>query len=79
MRKFFSFLMGTVMGALVGATVALLLAPESGVELRGSMRQRFMALQEELGEAAASRKIELEKQLANLRQPKSTSVPLEES
>jgi len=79
MRKFFSFLMGTVMGALVGATVALLLAPESGVELRGSMRQRFMALQEELSEAAASRKIELEKQLANLRQPKSTSVPLEES
>jgi len=79
MRKFFSFLMGTVMGALVGATVALLLAPESGEELRGSMRQRFMALQEELGEAAASRKIELEKQLANLRQPKSTSVPLEES
>ena len=79
MRKFFSFLMGTVMGALVGATVALLLAPESGVELRGSMRQRFKAFQEELGEAAASRKIELEKQLANLRQPKSTSVPLEES
>lgn len=79
MRKFFSFLMGTVMGALVGATVALLLAPESGKELRGGIRQRFMALQEELGEAAASRKIELEKQLANLRQPKSTSVPLEES
>ena len=79
MRKFFSFLMGTVMGALVGATVALLLAPESGEEIRGSIRQRFMALQEELSEAAASRKIELEKQLANLRQPKSTSVPLEES
>ena len=79
MRKFFSFLMGTVMGALVGATVALLLAPESGEEIRGSIRQRFMSLQEELGEAAASRKIELEKQLANLRQPKSTSVPLEES
>jgi gas vesicle protein len=79
MRKFFSFLMGTVMGALVGVTVALLLAPESGEEIRGSIRQRFMALQEELSEAAASRKIELERQLANLRQPKSTSVPLEES
>ncbi len=79
MRKFFSFLMGTVMGALVGVTVALLLAPESGEEIRGSIRQRFMALQEELGKAADIRKIELEKQLANLRQPKSTSVPLEES
>lgn len=79
MRKFFSFLMGTVMGALVGATVALLLAPESGEELRESIRQRFESLQGEIQEAATTRKIELEKQLANLRQPKTTSVPLEES
>jgi gas vesicle protein len=79
MRKFFSFLIGTVMGALVGATVALLLAPESGEELRGSIRQRFENLQVEIQEAATNRRIELEKQLANLRQPKTTSVPLEES
>jgi gas vesicle protein len=79
MRKFFSFLMGTVMGALVGATVALLLAPESGEELRESIRQRFENLQGEIQEAAATRRVELEKQLANLRQPKTTSVPLEES
>lgn len=79
MRKFFSFLIGTVMGALVGVTVALLLAPESGEELRGSIRQRFENLQVEIQEAAANRRIELEKQLANLRQPKTTSVPLEES
>ena len=79
MRKFFSFLMGTVMGALVGATVALLLAPESGEELRVSIRQRFESLQGEIQEAATTRKVELEKQLANLRQPKTTSVPIEES
>jgi len=79
MRKFFGFLIGTVMGALVGVTVALLLAPESGEELRGTIRQRFESLQGELQEAASSRRVELEKQLANLRQPKTTSVPLEES
>jgi gas vesicle protein len=79
MRKFFGFLIGTVMGALVGATLALLLAPESGEELRGHIRQRFEALQTELGEAASSRRLELEEQLSNLRQPKTTSVPLEES
>lgn len=79
MRKFFSFLMGTVMGALVGATVALLLAPESGEELRVSIRQRFESLQGEIQEAATTRRVELEKQLANLRQPKTTSVPIEES
>jgi gas vesicle protein len=79
MRKFFSFLMGTVMGALVGATVALLLAPESGEELRVSIRQRFESLQGEIQEAATTRRVELEKQLANLRQPKTASVPLEDS
>jgi hypothetical protein len=79
MRKFFSFLMGTVMGALVGATVALLLTPESGEEFRGLIRQRFESLQGEIQEAAATRRIELEKQLADLRQPKTVSVPLEDS
>jgi len=79
MRKFLGFLFGTIMGALVGATLALLLAPESGEELRGQIRQRFDALQAELGEAASTRRLELEQQLSNLRQPKTTSVPLEES
>ena len=79
MRKFFSFLMGTVMGALVGATIALLLAPESGDELRGTIRQRFVTLKDEVSQAASSRKIELEDKLANLRQPKKTSFPLEDS
>jgi gas vesicle protein len=79
MRKFFSFLMGSVMGALVGATVALLLAPESGENLRGTIRQRFIALQDEVSQAASNRKMELEEKLANLRQPKKTSFPLEDS
>jgi len=78
MRKFFSFLMGVIMGGLVGATVALLLAPFSGETLRGQIRERIGSLQDELAEVAGTRRAELEKQLANLRQPKSTSVTLEE-
>lgn len=77
MRKFLSFLVGTVVGALVGATVALLLAPYSGETLRGQIRERFVVLQDQLEEAASERKIELEKHLANLRQSKA-GVPLEE-
>ena len=34
MRSFFSFLAGSVMGAAVGAAMALLLTPYSGEELR---------------------------------------------
>ena len=78
MRKFFSFMMGVLMGGLVGATVALLLAPFSGETLRAQIRERISTLQEELTEAAGTRRTELEKQLASLRQPKSTTVTLEE-
>ena len=78
MKKFLSFMSGVIMGGLVGATIALLLAPHSGETLRGQIRERLATLQDELTEAASTRRTELEKQLANLRQPKSTSVPLEE-
>ena len=78
MRKFLSFLSGAVMGALVGATVALLLAPFSGDELRGQLQQRINTLRDELSEAASSRKIELEKQLKTMRQS-SSSIPVEDA
>lgn len=71
MRKFLSFLGGTLMGALVGATVALLLTPSSGETLRTQIRERFLALQDELSKAAEDRKIELENYLTTLRQQKS--------
>ncbi len=77
MNKFLSFLTGVLMGGLVGATVALLLAPSSGETLRGQIRERVASFQEELEQAASERKIELEKHLANLKQSK-TGVPLEE-
>lgn len=78
MRKLFGFLTGAVMGGLVGATVALLLAPESGEELRGQLRNRFDAFQQELTDAASVRRVELEKQLASLRQPRG-SIAVEEA
>ncbi len=71
MRKFLSFLGGTLMGALVGATLALLLTPNSGETLRAQIRERFTALQDELSQAAAERRTELENYLANLRQANS--------
>ena len=76
MKKFFSFMVGTIMGALVGATVALLLAPSSGDTLRGQMRDRFASLQDELSQAAAERRVELENYLSTLRDPQ-TGIELE--
>ena len=41
MRKFFSFVAGIMSGSVVGATVAILMAPASGDELRGQARSRW--------------------------------------
>lgn len=69
MRRTMSFLSGSLMGALVGATLALLFAPSSGDELRAQMQARSDRIQSEVKAAAANRRAELEQQLATLRQP----------
>ena len=69
MKKFFGFLSGAVMGGLVGATVALLLAPSSGEKLRGQLQDRFGAFQDEIKRAMDDKRLELEGKLEELRQP----------
>lgn len=70
MKKIFGFLTGAVIGGLVGSALALLLTPSSGNELRSQLQERISHLQEELKEAAASRRADLEKQLETLRSPR---------
>lgn len=70
MRRFFSLLSGIFMGALVGATLAILLAPESGESLRAELRERASHFREDVMNAAAARRAELEEQLNALRAPK---------
>jgi gas vesicle protein len=48
MNKMLSFIAGSMCGAVVGATVALLLAPASGEEIRGEVVHRW---EEALNEA----------------------------
>ncbi len=67
MQKFLNFLVGALIGGFLGATLAILLAPSSGEELRLEMRERIQRLQDELRQAAAQRRAELEEQLAALR------------
>lgn len=69
MKRIASFLGGTVMGALVGATLAVLFAPQSGDALRGEIRNRANRFRDELQEAAQDRRAELEKQLEMMRRP----------
>ena len=69
MRKTISFFVGVVMGGLVGATVALLFAPESGSELRDQIRDRAESLTGEIRQAVGDRRIELQDRLETLRKP----------
>ena len=73
MNRLLSFLSGAVMGALVGVTVAILLAPSSGEELRLQMKSRAQQIQEDVKSAATERRTELEQQLETLRTPRQPS------
>ena len=71
MRGLMNFLSGMVIGALVGATLAILLAPSSGEDLRNQLQSRVDTIQTDVKQAAATRRAELEKQLGELRAPRS--------
>jgi gas vesicle protein len=69
MNRAISFLSGALMGALVGTTLALLLTPASGEELRTKMQEQAQRIQAEVKTASEKRRSELEEQLETLRKP----------
>jgi gas vesicle protein len=69
MGKILNFFLGVIMGAVVGATVAILLAPSSGEEMRGQIQERSIRLKEDIKAVAVERRAELERELESLRAP----------
>jgi gas vesicle protein len=72
MRRFMSFLAGSMCGALLGAVLALLLAPYSGGDLRQRTRDRLMGLRDEVREAYDARREQLEAELESLRRSRAS-------
>jgi len=70
MRRMFGFLIGIFTGALVGSVIALLLAPESGEQLRGQLRERGQVFLNDIRHSADVRRIELRGRLESLRAPR---------
>ncbi len=70
MNKFINFVAGATIGALAGATVAILLAPVSGEELQAQIKAQVEQIQLEVKTAASERRTELEEQLSTLREPR---------
>jgi gas vesicle protein len=70
MHKIYSFFMGMIMGGLIGASVAFLMAPASGEEMRGQLQERSIQLRDDIKSVAVQRRAELERELENLRAPR---------
>jgi len=70
MRRMFGFLIGVVVGGLVGSTIALLMAPESGEQLRMQIRERGQNFFTDVRQAADERRIELRQRLEDMRAPR---------
>jgi gas vesicle protein len=73
MNRAANFLLGAVIGGLIGATIAILMAPASGEEMRTNIRMRTDQVRSEVAQAAAARRAELENQLASLRAPRKSN------
>jgi gas vesicle protein len=69
MRKAFNFLAGMMMGGVVGATIAILLAPSSGEDIRTQLQDRATQLFDDVKAVAEARRAELERELSALRAP----------
>jgi len=69
MRQVFNFFIGVITGGLIGATLAILLTPVSGENLRFQIQERSIQLKDEIKSVADERRAELERELAALREP----------
>jgi len=67
-QNFLSFLIGFIVGGLIGAAVALLFAPQSGEETRAQIREKSIELRDQASEQASAYKAQADKQIGVLRQ-----------
>lgn len=65
MKRFSRFIFGAFIGAFIGSSIVLLLAPESGDETRAALSSRINNLANQINTAVAERKAELLKEIEN--------------
>ena len=70
MQKYWKFLLGAILGGVVGGSLALLFAPNSGEKTRQGIEGYFKNLQIEVQKAGTEKRAELEAQLNQLRSGK---------
>ena len=69
MIRFVQFISGVVVGAVTGAAVVLLLAPQGGQETRQQIQDRIQTILDEGRAAGEAKRLELVAQLEELQKP----------
>jgi gas vesicle protein len=70
MRRALGFIIGTLIGGIIGSGLALLFAPSAGKELRDQITDRTKGLVAEIRNASDTKRIELQERLETLRAPR---------
>ena len=65
MKRFGRFVFGALIGAFIGSSIVIMLAPESGEKTRAALASRINNLAQQISTAAAARKAELLKEIEN--------------
>jgi len=69
MKKFGNFIFGAMLGGIMGASIAMLIAPSSGKNLRELAQRTIQKFFSEIELAASEKRKELEDELTRLRLP----------
>jgi gas vesicle protein len=69
MKKFGNFIIGAMLGGILGASIAMLIAPSSGKNLRELAQGTIQKFFSEIELAATEKRKELEDELTRLRSP----------
>lgn len=74
MRKFGNFVVGALLGGLIGGSLAILFAPAPGEKTRSEIEAYFKNLQNEVNRAAEEKRAELEAQLQRMRSGEDVTI-----
>lgn len=73
MRYWSKFMIGAFMGGLLGGLVGILIAPDSGNNLRKKVTDSIVQIKDEVVQASAEKRVELQEELSRLRKPPTVS------
>jgi len=65
-KKILSWLIGLSIGAAIGAVIIMIFVPETGEQITNRIKEGFEGAMEEARKAAATRRKELEEELATI-------------